>query len=71
MVKTNIRIMKTDMFEKIKDFLDSEEGEKSMEEFTQKIINEQKHNDRWVEKFKKYCGYFKNTKAGVDAPEDR
>lgn len=43
------------MFEKIKDFLDSEEGEKSMEEFTQKIINEQKHNDRWVEKFKKYC----------------
>ena len=43
------------MFEKIKDFLNSEEGKKSMEDFDQQLINERKHNDRWVEKFKIHC----------------
>ena len=47
--------MKTDMFEKIKDFLNSEEGKKSMEDFDQQLSNERKHNDRWVEKFKIHC----------------
>jgi hypothetical protein len=41
------------MVEKLREFLDSEEGKKSIEEFGNKIKREEERKDRWIEKFKK------------------
>jgi hypothetical protein len=41
-----------DMLKKISDFLDSEEGKKSIEEFGEKMKREDERNNRWVEKFR-------------------
>ena len=41
------------MVEKLRDFLDTEEGKKSIEEFGNKIKREEERKDRWIEKFKK------------------
>ena len=41
-----------DMLKKISDFLDSEEGKKSIEEFGEKMKREDERRDRWIEKFK-------------------
>ena len=41
------------MVEKLREFLDSEEGKKSIEEFGNKIRREEELKDRWIEKFKK------------------
>ena len=38
--------------EKLKDFLDSEEGQKSMDKYLEKLHRKQEHLKRWVEKFK-------------------
>lgn len=43
------------MLEQLKAFLDSEEGKKSLEEYAQKIVRDNEHLDRWVEKFKNRC----------------
>jgi hypothetical protein len=45
--------MSDDTFKKMMDFLNSEEGEKSIKEFGEKIKREEERKDRWVEKFKK------------------
>ena len=39
--------------EKLREFLDTEEGKKSIEEFGNKIKREEERKDRWIEKFKK------------------
>ena len=44
--------MSDDTFKKIMDFLNSEEGEKSIKEFGEKMKREDERRDRWVEKFK-------------------
>jgi len=43
----------SDMLEKLRKFLDSEEGKKSIEEFGNKMKREEERKDRWIEKFKK------------------
>ena len=43
----------SDMLERLREFLDSEEGKKSIEEFGNKIKRDEERKDRWVEKFKK------------------
>jgi len=43
----------SDMLERLREFLDSEEGKKSIEEFGNKMKREEERKDRWVEKFKK------------------
>ena len=45
----------SEMLEKLRTFLDSEEGKKSIEEWGKKLVREQEHLDRWVEKFKTRC----------------
>ena len=45
--------MSKSMVEKLREFLDSEEGKKSIEEFGNKIRREEELKDRWIEKFKK------------------
>ncbi len=45
--------MSKSMVEKLREFLDSEEGKKSIEEFGNKIKREEERKDRWIEKFKK------------------
>lgn len=39
--------------EKLRDFLDSEEGKKSLQEFAEKMARAEAFKDRWVQKFKK------------------
>jgi hypothetical protein len=41
-----------DTFKKMMDFLNSEEGEKSIKEFGEKMKREDDRRDRWIEKFK-------------------
>lgn len=41
------------LVEKLREFLNSEEGEKSIEEWNEKLVQEEEHQDRWIEKFKK------------------
>ena len=45
--------MSKSMVEKLREFLDTEEGKKSIEEFGNKIKREEERKDRWIEKFKK------------------
>lgn len=47
--------MANDMLERMKTFLESEEGKKSISEWAKKFAREQDHKDRWVEKFKQRC----------------
>lgn len=47
--------MANDMLERMKTFLESEEGKKSISEWAKKYAREQDHKDRWVEKFKERC----------------
>lgn len=47
--------MSNTMLEKMRAFLDSEEGKKSISEWAKKYAREQDHKDRWVEKFKARC----------------
>jgi hypothetical protein len=44
--------MSDDTFKKMMDFLDSEEGKKSIQEFGEKMKREDERRDRWIEKFK-------------------
>jgi hypothetical protein len=44
--------MSDDTFKKMMDFLNSEEGEKSIKEFGEKMKREDERKDRWIEKFK-------------------
>ena len=44
--------MSDDTFKKMMDFLNSEEGEKSIKEFGEKMKREDDRRDRWIEKFK-------------------
>jgi hypothetical protein len=43
------------MLEKLKAFLETEEGKKSIKEWGDKINQEHEHRNRWVEKFKTRC----------------
>jgi hypothetical protein len=45
--------MSKSIVEKLREFLDTEEGKKSIEEFGNKIKKEEERKDRWIEKFKK------------------
>ena len=45
--------MSKSMVEKLREFLNSEEGKKSIEEFGNKMRREEERKDRWIEKFKK------------------
>lgn len=45
----------SDMLEKLKAFLETDEGKKSIEEWGKKYARQQEHQDRWVEKFKTRC----------------
>lgn len=45
----------SNMLENLKAFLETEEGKKSIEEWGKKMVREQEHRDRWVEKFKTRC----------------
>jgi len=51
MVETNNGTVMNKM-KNIADFLDSEEGKKSMDEYFKKLQREEEHLHRWVEKFK-------------------
>ena len=44
-----------DQLEKLKNFLDSPEGKKSLEEFAKKLARDNAHTNRWIEKFKLRC----------------
>jgi len=44
--------MSDDTFKKMMNFLDSEEGKKSIQEFGEKMKREDERRDRWIEKFK-------------------
>ena len=39
----------------MKDFFASEEGKRSSLKFVKKLINEEEHKKRWIEKFKNRC----------------
>ena len=45
--------MSKSMVEKWREFLNTEEGKKSIEEFGNKMRREEERKDRWIEKFKK------------------
>lgn len=47
--------MANDMLERMKVFLESEEGKKSISEFAKKYARDLDHKARWVEKFKQRC----------------
>lgn len=47
--------MANDMLERMKTFLESEEGQKSISEFAKKYARDLDHKARWVEKFKERC----------------
>ena len=47
--------MANDMLERLKAFLETEEGKKSISEFAKKYARDQDHKARWVEKFKERC----------------
>ena len=47
--------MANKMLEQLKNFLDSEEGKKSVSEFAKKYARDLDHKARWVEKFKERC----------------
>lgn len=44
-----------EMFEKLRGFLESDEGKKSIEEFSIKMKKEDERRARWVEKFKNWA----------------
>jgi hypothetical protein len=44
-----IKVM-SEMFDKLKAFLDSPEGQKSLDDFANKLKREAEHKDRWVER---------------------
>jgi hypothetical protein len=46
--------MSENIFEKLTAFLKTEEGQKSLEEFGQKLVREGEYRERQVERFKKY-----------------
>lgn len=43
------------MLEKLRNFLETEEGQESIKRFGEKMAQEEAHRDRWVEKFKARC----------------
>ena len=45
----------SDMLQKMKDFLETDEGKESMRRFALKIQREELHTQRWVDKFKQRC----------------
>lgn len=45
----------SEMLEKLKTYLESEEGKKSISNWAKKYAQDQDHNNRWVEKFKNRC----------------
>lgn len=45
----------SEMLEKLKAFMDSPEGKKSMDDYVQKLIEEDRRRDRNVERFKARC----------------
>lgn len=47
--------MANDMLERLKAFLETEEGKKSISEWAKKYARDQDHKARWVEKFKERC----------------
>ena len=42
----------SDMLKRLREFLDSEEGKKSIEEFRNKLERDEERKNRWTEKFK-------------------
>ena len=42
--------------DKLRDFLESEEGQESIKRFHEKLEREEKHSERWIEKFKNRAG---------------
>ena len=47
--------MSNTLLEKMRAFLDSEEGKESIKRFAQKIANERLVRNRWIEKFRVRC----------------
>ena len=47
--------MANDMLERLREFLDSEEGQKSISEWAKKYARDLDHRARWVEKFRVRC----------------
>lgn len=45
----------SDMLEKMKEFLESDEGKESIRQWGLKMQREEEHTKRWVEKFKQKC----------------
>lgn len=40
------------LVDRLREFLNSEEGKKSIEEWNDRLVQEEEHQNRWIEKFK-------------------